>query len=148
MMLKKRNTSHYGAIEDDTAVTQDTSEETPILSEYRQNDPDEYITNQNKKHDIEIEVLKSEIVRLNNIIKLSNVSMDDYASDSSVQLGLKRLPALFLTLAIELIGGLIIMNYFDVIRKYTLIVSFMTPLSALSGTSIRLSYISKYAFHF
>ena len=92
-------------------MTQDTNEETPILSEYLENDPDEYSTKQNRKHDIGMEVLKCEILRLNKIIKLSNVSMDDISSDSSVQLGLKRLPALFLTLAIELIGGLIIMNY-------------------------------------
>ena len=135
-LKKNNNTTYYGAIEDDTRLVQNTNEETPILSEFEQNDPDENSTKQKRNHNIEIEVLKHEIIRLNKIMKLANLSTDNYSSDGPVQLGFKRLPALFLTLFIELIGGMIITKFFDVIKKYTLIVSFMTPISALSGILI------------
>jgi len=48
-------------------------------------------------------------------------------------LALRRLPALALTLALELLGGLVIAQLHKVIRVYTLIVSFMPAISALSG---------------
>ncbi|XP_023331015.1 uncharacterized protein LOC111703346 [Eurytemora carolleeae] len=52
---------------------------------------------------------------------------------SPVQLSLRRLPALVVTLILEMLGGLIINQLEDVIRALTLIVSFMPAISALSG---------------
>ena len=54
-------------------------------------------------------------------------------TSSACSLALKRLPALSLTLIIELLGGLIISQLHQVIKVYTLIVSFMPAISALSG---------------
>ena len=62
-----------------------------------------------------------------------NTRIDDYYIDGPLKLGLTRLPALFLTLGLELIGGVIIDSLNDVIKKYTLLVSFMPVISALSG---------------
>ena len=80
--------------------------------------------------------LKNEIFRLNNILEnkqLANNCIDEFNLESPVMLAFKRLPALFLTLFIELVGGIIISNFNGVIKKYTLLVSFMPALSALSG---------------
>ena len=90
----------------------------------------------NEDQKVEIEVLKCENKRLNKEIEDSNsakTSMDEFYSESSLTLAINRLPALFLTLIIELIGGIIISYFHVVIRKYTLLVSFMPALSALSG---------------
>ena len=48
-------------------------------------------------------------------------------------LALRRLPALAITLGLELVGGIVIDQLHKVIRAYTLIVSFMPAISALSG---------------
>ena len=48
-------------------------------------------------------------------------------------LALRRLPALAITLGLELVGGIVIDKMNKVIRAYTLIVSFMPAISALSG---------------
>ena len=61
--------------------------------------------------------------------------MDDFYKDSFSSLAFRRLPALYLTLFIELVGGLIITKFEGVIRRYTLLVSFMPALSALSGNN-------------
>ena len=90
----------------------------------------------NEDQNLEIEVLKCENKRLNKEIEDSSsakISMDEFYSESSLTLAINRLPALFLTLIIELIGGVIISYFQVVIRKYTLLVSFMPALSALSG---------------
>ena len=88
------------------------------------------------KKDALIKGLKNEIVRLNRVVALSkssNKDMDDFYKDSFSSLAFRRLPALYLTLFIELVGGLIITKFEGVIRRYTLLVSFMPALSALSG---------------
>ena len=85
-----------------------------------------------------IKGLKNEIVRLNRVVALSkstNKDMDDFYKDSFSSLAFRRLPALYLTLFIELVGGLIITKFGGVIRRYTLLVSFMPALSALSGNN-------------
>ena len=85
-----------------------------------------------------IKGLKNEIVRLNRVVALSkssNKDMDDFYKDSFSSLAFRRLPALYLTLFIELVGGLIITKFEGVIRRYTLLVSFMPALSALSGNN-------------
>ena len=85
-----------------------------------------------------IKGLKNEIIRLNRVITLSkstNKDMDDFYKDSCSSLAFRRLPALYLTLLIELVGGLIITKFEGVIRRYTLLVSFMPALSALSGNN-------------
>ena len=46
---------------------------------------------------------------------------------------MRRLPALAITLAMELMGGIVIDQLHKVIKVYTLIVSFMPAISALSG---------------
>ena len=48
-------------------------------------------------------------------------------------LALRRLPALLLTLSFELVGGIVIDQLNKVIKVYTLMVSFMPAISALSG---------------
>jgi len=45
----------------------------------------------------------------------------------------RRLPALAVTLGLELVGGIVIDQLHKVIKAYTLIVSFMPAISALSG---------------
>ena len=90
------------------------------------------------KKDALIKGLKNEIIRLNRVITLSkstNKDMDDFYKDSCSSLAFRRLPALYLTLLIELVGGLIITKFEGVIRRYTLLVSFMPALSALSGNN-------------
>ena len=59
--------------------------------------------------------------------------MTQLYTSSACSLALKRLPALSLTLCLELLGGLIISQLHQVIKIYTLIVSFMPAISALSG---------------
>ena len=59
--------------------------------------------------------------------------MTQLYTSSACSLALKRLPALSLTLCLELLGGVIISQLHQVIKIYTLIVSFMPAISALSG---------------
>ena len=59
--------------------------------------------------------------------------MTQLYTSSACSLALKRLPALSLTLCLELLGGLIISQLHQVIKIYTLIASFMPAISALSG---------------
>merc|ERR1711872_592531 len=54
-------------------------------------------------------------------------------SVSAWSLAFKRLPALAITLCMELLGGIVIDQLHKVIKVYTLIVSFMPAISALSG---------------
>ena len=116
-----------------------SDEQSPILSHNQENGLrqfDKYDHTTNK--DALIKGLKNEIVRLNRVITISkstNKDMDDFYKDSCTSLALRRLPALYLTLFIELVGGLIITKFEGVIRRYTLLVSFMPALSALSGNN-------------
>lgn len=52
---------------------------------------------------------------------------------SAIGLSLRRLPALLVTLVLEMCGGIIINQLHEVIQSLTLIVSFMPAISALSG---------------
>lgn len=87
----------------------------------------------------ECENLKREIVNLK--IKISEQQenesvtkeMDSYYNTSATGLSLRRLPALTITLGLELVGGIIIDQLHRVIKIYTLISSFMPAISALSG---------------
>ena len=92
--------------------------------------------NGNIDKDALIEELRNEIVRLNAIVE-SSKSVDQWVnniySDGPVMLAVRRIPALFVTLFIELFGGLIIADLNSVIKRYTLLVSFMPAISALSG---------------
>merc|ERR1712032_129551 len=54
-------------------------------------------------------------------------------SISPWSLAVKRVPALLLTMSLELMGGVVIDQLHKVIKAYTLIVSFMPAISALSG---------------
>ena len=115
---------------------QETNEKTTILSSCHSN----LKTFDNGKgegdNDTILEELKNEVIRLNKIIdetKSANKYMDDVYLDSPLKVAIRRLPALFLTLFIELIGGMIISKFHLRIKKYTLLVSFMPALSALSG---------------
>merc|ERR1712032_1536183 len=54
-------------------------------------------------------------------------------SISPWSLAVRRLPALLLTMSLELMGGVVIDQLHKVIKAYTLIVSFMPAISALSG---------------
>lgn len=67
------------------------------------------------------------------MLELVPLQMDRYYAISALQLALRRLPALCTTLALELVGGLIIDDLNVVITNYPLIVSFMPTISALSG---------------
>ena len=140
--LKKTPETLYGAADEEYAFVQDTNERTPILSNDC-NSPRSYTSlgyffekksKRKSNQDFEIEVLKDEIKRLNEIMKRADLSAEGYSTDGPVGLAFKRLPALLLTLALELIGGIIISNFKGVFKRYTLITSFMVPLSALSGT--------------
>ena len=128
---------HY--LESSDVDSEESDEEMKILLKERQT---EIIINSSENtndKELEIEVLKSENNRLNEAIgssKLAKTSMDDFYSESPFTLAMRRLPALYLTLIIELIGGMIISYFEEVIKKYTLLVSFMPALSALSGMSI------------
>ena len=59
--------------------------------------------------------------------------MDHLYSISATSLALRRVPALLVTLALELMGGIVIDALSNVIQKYVLIASFMPTISALSG---------------
>ena len=59
--------------------------------------------------------------------------MTELYTSSACSLALRRLPALSLTLGLELLGGVIIDQLHQVIKVYTLIASFMPAISALSG---------------
>ena len=74
--------------------------------------------------------------------------MDEVYLDSPLKVAIRRLPALFLTLFIELIGGVIISKFHLVIKKYTLLVSFMPALSALSGKYLHTTNIYDIVFNF
>ena len=151
--LKKRNNVQNGVILNENITmdclesSSDSDDEIQILLKNRQ--PNKEI-NPSEKHDrlsLEIEVLKCENLRLNKEIedtKLAKTSMDDFYSEGFFMLAMRRLPALYLTLTIELIGGLIISYFNDVIRKYTLLVSFMPALSAISGMIIKVSIDNKH----
>jgi len=52
---------------------------------------------------------------------------------SAMGLSLRRIPALVVTLVLEIFGGIIINQLHEVIQSLTLIVSFMPAISALSG---------------
>ena len=54
-------------------------------------------------------------------------------SISPWSLAVKRVPALLLTMSLEIMGGVVIDQLHKVIKAYTLIVSFMPAISALSG---------------
>ena len=62
-----------------------------------------------------------------------NQQLDQVYRAGPQRLALYRAPALFVTLILELLGGLIIAQLNEVIKKYTLLVSFMPIISALSG---------------
>lgn len=121
----------------------ETDEKTPILSCAQSNSQSAQSnlislrkSNRLVDDDTLVLELKNEIFRLNNILEnkqLENNCIDKFQLESPVMLACKRLPALFLTLFIELVGGIIISNFNGVIKKYTLLVSFMPALSALSG---------------
>ena len=140
--LKRTPESLYGAADDEYAFVQDTNETTPILSNDCKSPSSftslgyffEKKSKRNGNQDFEIEVLKDEIKRLNEIMRRADLSTEGYSTDGPVGLAVKRLPALLLTLSLELIGGIIIANFKEVFKRYTLITSFMVPLSALSGT--------------
>ena len=147
--LKRTPEILYGAADENYAFVQDTNERTPILSNDC-NSPSSFTSlgyffekrpKRQSHQDFEIAVLKDEIKRLNEIMKRTDLSAEGYSTDGPVGLAIKRLPALLLTLSLELIGGIIIANFKDVIKRYTLITSFMVPLSALSGTFIKISFI-------
>ena len=116
-----------------------SDEQSPILAYDQENGVRQfgkYDHTTNK--DTLIKGMKNEIVRLNRVVALSkstNKDMDDFYKDSFSSLAFRRLPALYLTLFIELVGGLIITKFEGVIRRYTLLVSFMPALSALSGNN-------------
>ena len=138
---------HY--LESDDVDSEDSNEETNILLKEIQTEMNNKASENIQDKELEIEILKCEIVRLNKTIdntKQAKKSMDDCYSESAFTLAMKRLPALYLTLTIELIGGIIISYFEDVIKKYTLLVSFMPALSALSGTSIYLLKLLKKIF--
>ena len=59
--------------------------------------------------------------------------MDLIYNISATSLALRRLPALLVTLVLELMGGVIIDSLSSVIEKYVLIASFLPTVSALSG---------------
>ena len=115
-----------------------SDESTPILV-HEQSNHTTLHNNESNRHidkDVLIEELRSEIVRLNTVIE-NTKSVDQWVnniySDGPVMLAVRRIPALFVTLFIELFGGLIIADLNSVIKRYTLLVSFMPAISALSG---------------
>ena len=59
--------------------------------------------------------------------------MDLIYNISAKELAIRRIPALLVTLALELMGGIVIDVLSGVIEKYVLMVSFMPTISALSG---------------
>ena len=59
--------------------------------------------------------------------------MDVIYNISAKSLAIRRIPALLVTLGLELMGGLVINSLSNVIEKYVLMASFMPTVSALSG---------------
>ena len=59
--------------------------------------------------------------------------MDLIYNISAKSLAIRRIPALLVTLGLELMGGLVINSLSNVIEKYVLLASFMPTVSALSG---------------
>ena len=83
-----------------------------------------------------IQELKAENAQLKaRLRRSSQVSekQDHIYSTGPVKLALRRLPALFVTLFLEMIGGMVIGSLADVFLHYSLIVSFMPVVSALAG---------------
>ena len=117
------------------------SEETKLILHQEQQTNHTSLHNSIRRIDKDalIEELRKEIDRLNTIVENTKVvdqKVDNIYSDGPVMLAVRRIPALFVTLFIELFGGLIIANLNTVIKKYTLLVSFMPAISALSGNFI------------
>lgn len=80
--------------------------------------------------------LREENESLRNQLKLHRENKDRVDliySETPFQLATKRLPALSVTLMLELLGGIVIAKLHKVIQAYTLLVSFMPAISALSG---------------
>merc|ERR1711971_388866 len=76
--------------------------------------------------------LKAELLELRKK-EASIAELDHLYSISATSLALRRVPALLVTLALELMGGIVIDALSSVIQKYVLIASFMPTISALSG---------------
>jgi len=84
----------------------------------------------------EIQRLRKENDRMASVLDQQEETQKEISKIYSVSpwgLAFRRLPALGITLALELLGGLVIAQLHKVIRAYTLIVSFMPAISALSG---------------
>ena len=125
----------------DVSERYEVNESTPILLHDQSNktnlqtDNNNAPTNQVDKDKL-IQDLKEEIVRLNKVVECNvclSKSMDVMYSEGPITVAIRRAPALFTTLVLELLGGLVITQLNSVIKKYTLIVSFMPAISALSG---------------
>ena len=130
----------------DVSERYEVNESTPILLHDQSNktnlqtDNNNAPTNQVDKDKI-IQDLKEEIARLNKVVECNvclSKSMDVMYSEGPITVAIRRAPALFTTLVLELLGGFVITQLNSVIKKYTLIVSFMPAISALSGNYILL----------
>ena len=121
---------------------ENANESTPLLStqaeasvepELRKHIGDSNTYSNSTDTDRLIQELKEENAQLK--ARLSEVSgeQDHYYSTGPVNLALRRLPALFVTLFLEMIGGIVIGSLDDVFLHYSLIVSFMPIVSALAG---------------
>ena len=140
-----------------TPTEESDDESTPILLHDKLNNTNnshiddlEHSTNCFDKDKL-IQELEGEIVRLKKAVEhaashcthchvashadklMSIQAMDNMYAEGPITLAIRRSPALFATLIIELLGGLVISQLNSVIKKYTLIVSFMPAISALSG---------------
>ena len=84
-----------------------------------------------------VEQLMEENKKLRNQLRLvhdiDDIPAKNSYNESPFRLACLRLPALMTTLVLELIGGVIIHSLNDVVKIYTLLISFMPAISALSG---------------
>jgi len=84
-----------------------------------------------------VKQLREEIAHLQSRLddqKQTSEDVNYFYSETALHLAVYRLPALLVTLVLEMVGGIIINKLSAVIRVYVLMVSFMPVISALSGS--------------
>ena len=113
-----------------------TKAEASLVAELRQHIGDSNTHANSADKDRLIQDLKEENAQLKARLRYSRQvsgEQDHIYSTGPINLAIRRLPALFVTLFLEMIGGMVIGSLADVFLHYSLIVSFMPVVSALAG---------------
>jgi len=82
-------------------------------------------------HDDATEVLEDELTE--DYLKMAGTDADEMARRNPMQIARLRMPWLMGTMVLELIAGLVIHNFDEVLQRVILLASFMPVISAISG---------------